>query len=406
MSAEYTTGDDEQGRSLSYGMIGCPADISDDVRGTCEVTYTNHADWLSDGKVKLGRKMYFMTPHNRYSFMDADTGEFIYEFPKDTTIYGAEVGFISPYKLLGQCNITDIPCQLNLTEYAKFPLAGLLFGNQQGPGIDCFKQKVGEFDSFDCKPKTVTKEVIMYGNNTFSAYHNNVSYKDNIEYVDNGSLSFILGEDNEDVPLYLINRESITMTNQDDGFDNNCKVIKLNTFIQKYTSIDQGDDCALLPSSGVEVIDNKVHYTKDKSKSIKNLMFKKIEDSTITDKKGLMPAVSNIYDNSFQIQINASSHDNTVYKWNSTDLSENFPRYAEEYPVYGDLKAKMKISGYFLVELHKGKTVDNFPVQYCELQKLIAEWWVKAQAEYKCIADVIVLDPINLKDIEYSKYKN
>jgi hypothetical protein len=402
LKADYTTSPGEMVPDLMYDFVGCPSNLGEGEHNSCSVNYRDY--FFEEKGPKLDNKMFFMDPSNRQKFIDADTGKLLVDASK-YDLFGFEIGSVVPFELLGLCNVNDIPCQLNIKEYAKYPLAGLLFKHQLYPGLD-YKNRKDLSDHGDefPRPKTLTNEVVLYGGNyNFSAAHKKIHYKDNIEYVDQGTLSFILNESTDAVPVYLIEESAFT----DDADTNaNCNIIKLDSFARKYVEPVYMNDCSYAISSAIAVDDNgEVEYTDDPSKSMEKTIFKTIEDGLIVKKNGKSPLVSNIYNNSYQIQIKDSSQDNSLYKWNSTKLSDNFPKFNEQLPIYGNPKVQMQIFGYFLVNVNKNSNVDEFPPQFCNYQQTIAMRWIRAGVEDSCRADVIILDPLSLKDIEQSKYK-
>lgn len=402
LKADYTTSLNESVPDLTYDFVGCPSNIGEGEHNSCSVNYS-HYIYEAKGP-KLDNKMFFMDPSNRQKFIDASTGKLLSDASK-FDLYGYEIGTVVPFELLGLCNVNDIPCQLNLKEYAKFPLAGLLFKNQLYPGLDYKNRK--DFSDYDAgfpRPKTLVNEVVLYGgNNNFSAAHKKVKYKDNVEYVDQGSLSFILDESTDAVPVYLVEREAVA---GDMGADPDCKAIKLDSLDRKYEYHIYINDCLYALSSAIAVDSSgNVKYTSDSTKSVEKNIFKSIDDGLIFKKDGKSALVTDIYNNSFQIQIKDSSQNNSLYKWNSTLLSDNFPKFSEQMPIYGTPKVQMQIFGYFLVNVEKSPKVDEFPPQYCNLQESVMNDWIRAGVEDSCRADVIILDPLSLKDIEQSKYK-
>ena len=403
LKADYTTSPNEFVPDLEYDFVGCPSNIGTGEHNSCSINYRDYL-YGNEGP-KLDNKMFFMDPSDRQKFIDVDTGKLLSNASK-FDLYGYEIGSVVPFELLGLCNVNDIPCQLNIKEYAKFPLAGLLFKNQLYPGLDYKNRKnLQDYSSEFPRAKTVTNEVVLYGDNgNFSAAHKKVQYKDNIEYVDQGSLSFILNESTEVVPVYLVEEDAVAGYTA--GPTSECKAIKLDSLDSKYEGHVDINNCLYVLSSAI-VIDNngEVEYTADSSKSIEKNLFKRIDDSLIVKKDGMSPLVSDIYNNSFQIQIKDSSQNNSLYKWNSTLLSENFPKFNEQMPVYGNPKVQMQFFGYFLVNVEKNSNVDDFPIQYCNLQNIVMNDWIRAGVEDSCRADIIVLDPLSLKDIEQAKYK-
>lgn len=416
LNADYTKNPGEKTPNLKYDFVGCPSGKKDE-HNRCSIKYI--LDPYESGP-KLNNKMFFMDPDDRQRFMDADTGNLLYD-ASNLDLFGYEIGSVIPYELFGFCNIVDIPCQLNIKEHAKFPLAGLLFEQQLEPGFYYKKWDRSVDPTPFLIPRIVNNEVVLYGDNyNFSSAHAKVKYKDNIEYVDHGSLSFILNESDDTVPVYLISIDAI-----EEGPSSECKpVVKPNPLKNKYETFDYFDlerveiiynphrknreigNCEYILSSAITVNKNEeIEYTNNSSKNIETNLFKKLFGFSFYKKDNQSPLVTNIFDNSFQVQIKNSTQDNTLYKWNSTLLSDNFPRYNEQQPIYGSPKVQMRIFGYFLVNVNKNTNVDNFPPQYCEFQKFFSDYWIKGNVKYNCQADTIILDPLSLKDIEQSKYK-
>lgn len=421
LNASYSVGSDKNNiveimgdsnsmfNHLSYSFVNCPKNIGEGVHSSCTVDYGQYP--YSD---VFKRKMFYIDPANPAIYRDATTGKEIQDLTH-IDLFNYEMGGVVPYKLLGWCNIEDIPCQLSQKEYASYPLAGLIFSG--GNGCPLAPSNCNE--SVDYKVSLVNEVVLLAGIDiyNFSASHKNVSFKNNIEYVDSGALSFILSDIGNDVSkmnevmAHYIDEEYIVgYKNEKEEYKKVHSKCKPKNFMEmgekfyKYNSFSFEDECYYILTSAIAFDSNdQVQYTSQPEKSIIKYIFEKFDENMLVDKNGLFPKASSIYENSYQIQINKSSENNTVYKWNSDDLRKFFPKYDQQLPDYG-IGGKMYLSGYFYVEFTEDSSVDDFPPQYCNLQNVIADRWIRAGFESKCKAKVIKLEPISSKEIELRKY--
>ena len=424
----YLNGDYTRNKNEKYGLmyVECPSENNDSYE-TCSYEYLNKTN-----KNFTNNKMFFtVDPH--LEFFDASSGAELYNLtpisggPGPIGAWGFKDGGYVPFKLWGWCNVNDIPCQLTRQDYAKFPLAGLIFDNQLAPGVVFDEDANAGYDEedirvhlYNSKKRTLTDEVVLYGDNyNFSANHRNLKYIDNIEYVDSGSLSFVINNTNESVPVYLVHRDFLRIGDDWDNNEETCDPIlpmhpefinkrlpSKQEFAAKYITTKIGDDeCEYVKTSALNVQNNKIIFTDDSTKDVTNIFKKSVFSYYYADSEK-KPEISDIYENSFQIQINKTSDDNSVYTWNSSNLSTNFPKYKEQIPLYGETNVKMELAGYFLVKFKNQTDVNNFPEQYCYLQDFFAE--VGAMRDgfvSKCQAQVFELDPLSIKDVEQANYK-